>query len=444
MSAIVVGGGVSGLLAAWSLTEAGHECIVLERDRLGGMVRSADIGGFTADVGAEAFSVLRPEAAALMERLGLQTVAPRRSDARLSLDDVISPLPARTLLGIPADPRADDVRAILDDAAVTRALDDLSTPVSDPLPASLGELVRARMGSAVVARLVDPVVRGVHATRADDVDVDVVAPGLRAAVHAHGSLSAAVTEVLGGRSGSAGSAVRSIEGGMSRLVQRLIEVCGCQLAESVDVTSVRHIDGRWQVHAEEFAWSADTVVMATPGPVTARLLGDAELGEHLQRIPLGDVVVVALRVRSSQLDADPVGSGALIARSDVSAKGLTHASAKWQWIRDTLPAGEHLVRLSYGRDGDDPWSLVGADPVATALADLSTVAGVDDLELLDAQVQPWPHSLTRPLPGHAEWSLRLGSLLTARPGLHIVGPGVSGNGIAGAYAAVERCARLWA
>lgn len=444
MSAVVIGGGISGLLSAWSLTEAGHEVVLLERDRLGGMVRSADLGGFTADVGAEAFSVLRPEAALLMQRLGIETTTPRRSDARLSLDDVTTRLPARTLLGIPAEVQADDVRAILDESAIARALEDLTTPLPDSLPHSLGALVRLRMGDAVVTRLVDPVVRGVHATRADDIDADVVVPGLRDAVRASGSLTAAVIGILGARTGSAGSAVRSIEGGMTRLIDRLTEVCGCQILEGIDVQSVRRVDDRWEIRSEGFAWAADQVVMATPGPLTAALLGDAELGAHLNRIPLGDVIVVALRVRSQQLDTEPLGSGALIARTDVRAKGLTHASAKWQWIRDALPSGEHLVRLSYGRDGEDPRELLGADPAATAVADLAVLTGAGDVELVAAHVQPWPHSLTRPLPGHAEWSFRLSELLAARPGLHVVGPGVSGNGIAGAYAAVERCATLWA
>ena len=104
MTVVVVGGGISGLLCAWELSVRGHDVRVIEADRVGGSVRSADLGSFPADVGAEAYSSVRPEAAMLIARLGLESVSPRRSDARLVLSDITARIPAASVLGIPSDP----------------------------------------------------------------------------------------------------------------------------------------------------------------------------------------------------------------------------------------------------------------------------------------------------------------------------------------------------
>jgi len=446
VTVVVVGGGISGLLCAWELSARGHEVRIVEADRVGGSVRNADLGDFAADVGAEAYSIVRPEAAMLMARLGLESVSPRRSDARLVLGDVTAPIPAASVLGIPSDPAAADVGSFLNATEVTRALADADSPLPQSLPASLGELVRMRMGPAVVERLVDPVVRGVHAVRADDIDAETVIPGLRAAIHRTGSLAAGVRTLLEQRSGStgvAGSAVRSVSGGMTRVVDALAEKCGAEIVTGTVALSVVRASDAWTVTTDQGTFAADQVVLALPCTTAATLLQDAELADHLRQVRLGDVVVVALRVRSRALSEEPVGSGALVDRADVKAKGLTQASAKWDWIHAALPEDEHIVRLSYGRDGEDPSHLLGPDPVATAVADLIAITGASDVELLASQVQPWPRSLSHPSPEHAQWRDRLTQLLERAPDLYVVGPGISGNGIAGAVASVAHMISRW-
>ena len=446
MTVVVVGGGISGLLCAWELSARGHEVRVIEANRVGGSVRSAHLGDFVADVGAEAFSIVRPEAAMLIARLGLESVSPRRSDARLVLTGVTAPIPAASVLGIPSDPAAADVQVFLNAAEVARALADADSPLPQSLPASLGELVRMRMGPAVVERLVDPIVRGVHAVCADDIDVEMVVPGLRAAMHRTGSLASGVRMLLEQRSGStgvAGSAVRSVTGGMTGVVDALVEKCGAEIIAGTSALAVVRESNAWTVTTDHGAYAADQVILALPCTTAGTLLEDAALAEHLSQVRLGDVVVIALRVRSRVLSHEPVGSGALVDRADILAKGLTHASAKWDWIRAGLPEDEHIVRLSYGRDGENPWHVLGPDPVATAVADLIAITGASDVELLAHEVQPWPQSLSHPSPEHAQWRERLAQLLERAPGLQVVGPGISGNGIAGAVASVADVISRW-
>ena len=88
--AIVVGGGIAGLAAAWELTRAGLRPLLVEaRGYTGGLVAGARIAGVRMDLGAEGF-VLRGRAVSeAAEALGLEIVGPSGGGARL----LLPPLP---------------------------------------------------------------------------------------------------------------------------------------------------------------------------------------------------------------------------------------------------------------------------------------------------------------------------------------------------------------
>ena len=75
---VVVGGGVTGLVAARALAKAGLDVVVCEADaHPGGQVRSLDINGVVIDVGAEAVHLGAPGPAALVRELGLDATVLR-------------------------------------------------------------------------------------------------------------------------------------------------------------------------------------------------------------------------------------------------------------------------------------------------------------------------------------------------------------------------------
>ena len=211
------------------------------------------------------------------------------------------------------------------------------------------------MGARVLDRLVRPVVGGVHAADPDDLAVDAVAPGLPDALRRErGSLARAVRSLRA--SAPAGSAVQGIAGGLHVLVDALvadIEAHGGTVRTGVTVTSLD--DER-----------ADRWVLATPSAVDL-------LGLTVGRPdPGAQVTLVTLVLDAPALDAAPRGTGVLVAReaTDVTAKALTHATAKWAWLAQAAGPGRHVVRLSYGRAGED----VQPD-VDLALRDASVLLG---------------------------------------------------------------------
>ncbi len=210
--ALVIGGGIAGLTAAWDLVRAGLRPLLIEaRGYTGGLVAAGRIGGARMDLGAEGFVVRGQAATSMLAELGLRTAAPH-GRPRLFLPPLapgdgagssrweLHRFPDHAYLGIPADPLAADVVAIIGQEAARRAAQDADLPgevgTGPEDPADLASFVTARMGTGVLERLVRPIVAGIHSADPADLAADVVMPGLRRATAELGSLSAAVAAVL--------------------------------------------------------------------------------------------------------------------------------------------------------------------------------------------------------------------------------------------------------
>jgi oxygen-dependent protoporphyrinogen oxidase len=420
---VIVGGGVGGLVLARRLVLGGADVIVLEAgDRLGGSVASHTVGGIQVDAGAESFATRRGTVAELARSLNLGADIVEPNPAGAWLQPVTGPafrLPLNSMLGIPGSPLAADVTPIIGGRAATRAyLETLLPGFYAAKSKTLGELVRRRMGEDVLDRLVRPIVRGVHSADPDELDLDKVAPGLRAALIDTGSLARAVRS-LQESSARAGSSVAGIRGGIFRIVEALVadlDRFGVDVRLNSRVISVadgralvvdangtgRHLEGR--------------AIVAAPG-----LLGDTSNRGHR-------VVLATLVVDQPLLDAAPRGTGLLVAKDGsgipksvdggIRAKALTHVTAKWEWVAERAE-GKHVLRLSYDDDG----------------ANLAEVARRDAEALLGV---PIPASSVLAF-GRSEW-YRPPRLTHTPDGIHVVGETIAGTGLANVVGQAEELA----
>lgn len=452
---VVIGGGLAGLVAARTLLARGLAVTVLERsDRFGGTVDGRSLGGFQLDSGAESFSTRSATVPALAGELGLgdRIVTPDATGAWVQLPGrdlraAAQPLPNSGVLGIPADPGDPAITAVIGRAGSLRAALDRVLPVGSLATrsgVSLGELVRTRMGEEVLTRLVAPVAGGVFSADPDDLDVDSVAPGLRATMGRLGSLGAAAGALR--KAAPAGAAVGGLDGGIAQLRDALVEQLradGADLRTGEQVSAVARDGAGWTVTTEHSTLTrrigADAVVVATEGRGAVDLLAPAIPALADERPdPVPGVALVTLIVDVPELDARPRGTGVLVARGveGVAAKALTHSTAKWAWLRDQAGPGSHVLRLSFGRVGDTPADVGLASPddllYRHALADASTLLGVaiDEADVLDWDVVRWAGALPHASVGHRERVARIrGAVAAAAESLAVTGGWLAGTGL---------------
>lgn len=449
VDAVVVGGGMAGLVAAHRLTRAGLRPVLVEaRGYTGGLVAASRLAGVDYDIGAEGWAVRRPEVADLARSLGLDVEQPAARPSWIYHDDACFPIPAESLLGIPADLTAPDLVAALGAEGARAAADLDRAPLGGALPESLGALVETRMGRVVLDRLVTPVAGGIHAADPHLLSAEVVSPGLLAQVRRCGSLAAAVAQVRRGLPDA--PPVASVVGGMAvmpaTLAARLEEAGGRVLTR----TGVRHLvraQGQWQVEVARTHRNPDpsqppvadgsaatlltprVVVACSAGPARALLSPTIDTtGPDL--VPGAPIAHVNLAVRDPRLGSAPRGNGMLVAPGtrSVQAKALTHLSAKWPSLGAACPPDLHLLRVSYGRSGEREVDL-GAE---LALADASHLLGMelDPQDVVDSQVIHWNGSLAPTTPATRAWVEGLHRQVAELPGLALTGAWTSGSGIA--------------
>ena len=414
--ALVIGGGIAGLTAAWDLVRAGLRPLLIEaRGYTGGLVAAGSIGGARMDLGAEGFVVRGQAATSMLAELGLHTAAPH-GRPRLFLPPLapgadeqssqwgLHRFPDHAYLGIPADPLAPDVVAIIGQEAARRAAQDADLPGTVGTgPEDSGDLasfVAARMGAGVLERLVRPIVAGIHSADPADLAADVVMPGLRRATAELGSLSAAVAAVLERRrarkDGAGGRSVdAAVEGGLFRLTDTLreaIEAGGGTVRTRTGAQWLR--PGRGQEHAggqAPAAWrvgiaptrrgatpsdepvpdgaqevvTTDRVVVACSAGAALRLLrGIPNLPASATEltVPVGAPIArFTLVARVPELSGEPVGSGLLVAPA-----GLAEPAAS-----SSAGAGASGLVSDETDPGEGPVSLADCPVRAKALSHLS-------------------------------------------------------------------------
>jgi oxygen-dependent protoporphyrinogen oxidase len=396
----VVGGGVSGLAAAWELVHGeggagGAEVVVLEADRApGGKIGTTDFGGRRLDLGPDAFVTRRPEALALCRQLGLEDelVAPATTTAYLLVDGRLRSLPAGLVLGVPTRIGPLARSGILSGAGLGRAALDLVTPRGGggrPLQAddSVGHVVRRRLGPEVAERLADPLIGGIHAGNADEMSAAAVFPALLAADARSGSLMRNLGRTRPAPAKTATGTDASLPvfmglgRGMGRLVDTLVAAlrrAGVAVHTGARVQRLERRQRRWVLDTAPGAKvEADAVVLAVPAPVAASLLRphSAALAQQLDSIAYASVTLVTMRFTDPGLPRLPPGSGFLVPRTSGGlVTACTWLSAKWAQL--SRP-GELLLRASLGRYGDDRAAAMDDDEVlCRALGELAPAMGL--------------------------------------------------------------------
>lgn len=441
----VVGGGITGLATARFLRRSGLAVSVIEAgEHLGGKIQTRELAGVPVEAGPDTFLARVPWAVDLCRELGLgdDLVVPATGKAWLWIGDRLRPLPERHVLGVPTALGPLLRSGVLSPAGVARAALDLVLPRTDPGPdPSVDAVVRRRMGRQVVERLVDPLVGGINAGRADALSLAATARPIADGAARSRSL------VLGLRRAApapGGPVFLGLAGGLHGLVERLAaDVDDMRLGTAV--TRITPQDGAFRLEctASRAEVEADAVVVTVPSFAAAGMLSTVSpaAAAGLTAIRHASVVTATLAYHPSALVRPLEGAGMLVPRVEGRLiTACTWSTSKWPAL---AASGMVLLRASAGRDGD---------PRAMELDDVELVRRVHD-ELAEALglreapvtslVSRWPRGFPQYDVGHqARVDGIEAALAQDAPGVFVAGASYRGLGIAACIEQAQRAATL--
>ena len=231
---------------------------------------------------------------------------------------------------------------------------------------AVGAVVAQRLGPEVRDRLVEPLLGGVYAGRADEISLHAAVPQLVPAIAANGGLLSAAAAIASPVSPADGPVVpvfAGIDGGVGRLAQATeaaVRAAGGLVRCGATVRKITRTPEGFQILvgptiAPELI-GADAVIVATPAIAATRLLREvsSRAAVELSRIDYASMAVVTIAMRAAETRGDLTGSGFLVPPVDGrKIKAATYSSAKWGWLSER-PRRDPVLGRSVRRRGAAP------------------------------------------------------------------------------------------
>jgi oxygen-dependent protoporphyrinogen oxidase len=455
---VVVGGGIAGLTAALELAEAGvHVTVVEAADRLGGKIATNRVDGLVVEGGADSFLSTKPAGLALVERLGIsdRLVNSKPEDRRTFVwsRGRLRELPEGLVLGSPARAWSLLRSGLLSPAGAARLVGDVVVRrrsseedgrAGPPAPEeTVAEFFTRRLGPEAYARVVEPLLAGIHAGDATKLSLPATFPRFIDMERDHGGLVRAAIGVRLPRYGGKGTPIGSVpagrtpfvsfQSGMGELIEALearLRSLGVELRTGHAVATIRAVDRGYEVVlGEGAALPAAVAILATPAPVSATLIRPLcpVAATTLEEIEHASTATVSLAYRLDDVGIPPAGYGFVVPRAE--GRHLlagTWGSGKWP---GRAPSGQVLVRGYVGGVGRE--AVLEADDdglVHLVRAELGALAGIRGTPV-HTEVHRYPAGMPQYTVGHLGRVERIRTALAACPGLAVTGAAYGGVGI---------------
>ncbi len=451
-SVVVVGGGISGLAAAWELSggaDGPHDAtprveLIESGERLGGSLATTTFADRTVDLGPDGFLARRPEATALVGELGwadrLEPIG--ASGASLWLRGALHEIPSGLALGVPTSYDAVAAMRGLSWRARVAARRDQFLPrrLEVGEDASIGAIVRRKLGAELAYQFVEPMVGGIQAGRIDDLSAKSIFPLLLEAARRGGSLMKAMRPVAPAGSPGPGATplFYSLLDGMGSLpveLARQLVQRGVVIRRSTSVTALRRVESthRFEVDTDTTTTPANVVVVATPAGVAARLTGsfDPDLAA-LGTIPSAGAAMVTLVFSRAALRLPEHGTGVLVplatpwrAGGSMLVTALTFLDRKWAHLhRDE----DVILRAHVGRIDDRRFEEFDDDALVARVVEEVRLILASTGDPLATMVQRWPEGLPQYYVGH-DRLVGAAKAAASRAGIELAGSTYDGVGI---------------
>jgi protoporphyrinogen/coproporphyrinogen III oxidase len=442
----IIGGGISGLSAAFYLQKARAAGADLEYtlfesgQRLGGSMYSDRVEGCLVEAGPDSFLTEKPWAVALCKELGIADQLIGSNDAQRKTYIVVKGrmvvMPDGLMFMVPTQLVPTALSSLFSWSTKLRMARELLHP---PRPMqsdeTVAQLVERHFGVEVVDRLADPLLSGVYGGDAAKLSARAVLPRFVEMEEKYGSLSramlAAHKKMMATRKDPPRPLFTSLQDGMQQMVDAI--------ADRLDPESIRLRTHVLRVYPEDSSWRVsvemngeerfDAALIATPANIAGTLLDgvDRGLARNLQDITYSSSVTVTLGYYMDQLAVLPPGFGFLVPRSEGTRMlACTFAHNKFP---HRAPEGKGILRCFLGGARDEAvLGLTDDEILETVYRELKDILKLAARPIF-ARVYRWRGAMAQYEPGHIARVERIEKRVAEIPGLALAGNAYHGIGV---------------
>src|SRR5581483_723354 len=447
MRIAVVGGGISGLAAAYALEEerrAGTsvEYVVYESSsRLGGVLRTEYVDGCVVEAGPDSFITEKPWAADLCRALGIgdQLIGSNDADRKtyiLTRGRLVE-MPDGLMFMVPTKILPTGLSPLFSWKTKLRMAQELlHPPRAVDHDESVAAFVERHYGHEMVSRLADPLLSGVYGCEAANLSVRAVLPRVAEMERTHGSLGKAMLasrrKMRSGPRKAAPPLFTSLKQGMQSLAETLVSrLTPAALLTNTPVQAIQPQSeaGGWTVSAGLKSDHFDGVILALPGPAAADILRIAspELAGEVAGIQYSSSITVGLGYDHEVRQALPPGFGFLVPRGE--GKRLLAATFVHNKFPYRAPQDRALLRCFFaGSNAESVWPYSDDQIIGIVRNELQQIIGLR-AEPLFARVYKWKSAMAQYGVGHLERLERIEQLRRQLPGLALAGNALRGIGV---------------
>ncbi|WP_027409017.1 protoporphyrinogen oxidase [Anoxybacteroides tepidamans] len=439
---VVIGGGITGMAAAYYLQKAIREqqlpieCKLIEAThRLGGKVQTVIRDGFVIERGPDSFLARKQSAFRLVREVGLQDQIVHNATGKsyILVNGKLYPIPGGSVMGIPTKIRPFVMTGLFSPIGKLRAaFDFILPPTKVEGDLSLGQFFRRRLGDEVVENLIEPLLSGIYAGDIDQLSLMATFPQFFHVEQKHGSLVLGTKRTTPKQENQKHKKgiFQTLTTGLQSLVdevEKRLEPGSVLKGIRVDKIERHHTNYRLILSSGD-VWEADSIVIATPHQTVPGMLPDYSFFEPFKAIPSTSVATVALAFPENAIEQDIDGTGFVVSRrSDYTITACTWTHKKWP---HTAPKGKALLRCYVGRPGDEAIVEQSDDEIVNvAMDDLNKIMRINGRPEF-AIVSRWKEAMPQYIVGHKERLEAIKSKMAKQlPGVFLAGSSYEGLGL---------------
>jgi len=440
-SVVIIGGGISGLSAAYYLAKGGVASTILEsRPRLGGVIQTDFVEGCTIEAGPDSFLSAKPAALELIRELGLADQVIGSNDhlrkTYIRKGGRLIPMPDGLMMMVPTRILPLLTTSLLSwGTKIRMGMELLRAPKPKPGDESVAEFIEEHYGAEAVDYLAEPLLSGIYGGNPNALSVTAVLPRFVELANRHGSLTHGVlaerAKAARARPSSPPAPLfRTLKGGLGQLVDAITASFGGKVeVRQARAEAVERSEAGFRVRVGGDWLAADRLAVACEAHSGSRLLSavDARLAELLGAVPYSSSMTVALGYDAADFSRLPDGFGFLIPRKERRRLiACTWVGTKFSY---RVPEGKVVARCFLGGT-DDAAALTEPDDaiIASVLSELREIAGVRAQPRF-TRIARWPRSMAQYTVGHPQRLAEIEARTAAIPGLFLAGNAYTGIGI---------------